>query len=291
MKSWLKNLFGDLLDFIVSKIIPVAAFLGVIALLIFLKDYDARIDMWVNGDWDRYGLIFFAIIPSVVLLLHLFVDGWDEMPGWLWLLSYASVGLSALIINPRNPMASALSVYASLFFVMYSAYFMLFIGMRKLFPKIVRKVAKWTLIGGSALVLVVPVIVSYIIGMDGKLVPHTFEVNEIPLVEIAAVVFFLFGMLFDKVLFSGSSSSSSSTTKYRGSGKPSYQQVYNAAYSAARDSYFTLVEIKGGNGNFTVVLKYNHSDASSKQAYFQRFKSLFVGSFNGHDLSGISINA
>ena len=68
MKKWLKNLFGDLLDFVVSKIVPVAIFLGVLSLLIFLKDYDARIDMWINGDWDRYGLIFLAVIPSAILI-------------------------------------------------------------------------------------------------------------------------------------------------------------------------------------------------------------------------------
>lgn len=290
MKKWLKNLFRDLLDFVVSKIVPVAIFLGVLSLLIFLKDYDARIDMWVNGDWDRYWLIFFAVIPSVILLLNLFVDGWDEMPAWLWLLCYASVGLMALGSNPKNPMASALCVYANLFFVMYSAYFMLFIGMRKVFPKIVRKVAKWVVIGGSALLLIVPIIISYIIAMDGKLVPHNFSVNEIPLVEIAAVAFFLFGLLFDKVLFSGSSSSKV-TAKSQGRGKPDFEKVYTTAYQAARDSYFDLVDVKSSGNNFTIILRYNHSDSSSKQAYFQRFKSLLTSSLSGYDLSGISIQA
>ena len=98
MKKWLKNLLGDLLDFVVSKIAPVAIALAVLSLLIFLKDYDARIDKWCNGDWDRYGLIFFAVIPSVILLLNLLVDDWDEMPAWLWLGCYASVGLTALFI-------------------------------------------------------------------------------------------------------------------------------------------------------------------------------------------------
>lgn len=288
MIKWFKNLFEDLLDFVISKIVPVAIFLGVLSLLIFLKDYNARIDMWINGDWDRYWLIFLAVIPSVILLLNLFVDGWDEMPSWLWLLCYASVGLMALGSNPKHPMASALCVYANLFFVMYSTYFMLFIGLRKLFPKIVRTIAKWVLIGGSALLLVVPIIVSYIIAMDGKLVPHTFEINEIPVVEIAAIAFFLFGMLFDKVLFSGSSSSKV-TTKSQGRSKPDFEKVYTTAYQAARDSYFDLVDVKGSGGNFEIILKYNHSDSSSRQAYFQRFKSLLTSALSGYDLSGISI--
>jgi hypothetical protein len=291
MKRWLKNLFGDLLDFIVSKIIPVAAFLGVIALLIFLKDYDARIDMWVNGDWDRYWLIFFAVIPSVILLLQLFVDGWDELPAWVWLACYASVGLSALISDPRSPIASALCVYANLFFVLYSVYFMLFIGMRKLFPRVIRKGAQWGLIGGSILLLVVPIIISYVLAKEGKLVPHSFEINEIPLVEIAAVVFFLFGMLFDKVIFSGAASGSKITSKSQGRGAPDFEKLYTSAYQAARDSYFDLVDIKGTGNNLTIILKYNHSDHGSKQAYLQRFKNLLASSLSGYDLSGISIKA
>jgi len=132
-----------------------------------------------------------------------------------------------------------------------------------------------------------------VLAKDGKLVPHNFEVSGLPLAVIVGGVMILIAMLADKVISSGSTSKSSASrgVKYQGSGKPSYEQVYKAAYSAARDAYFTLVDIRGGNGNFTVVLKYNHSDTNSKQAYFQRFKSLFVSSFSGYDLSGISIQA
>lgn len=290
MKRWFKNLFDDLLDFVVSKIVPVAIFLVGISLLIFLKDYDARIDMWVNGDWDRYWMIFFAVIPSIVLLLHLFVDGWEEMPAWLWLLCYASVGLSALMSDPKHPIASALCVYANLFFVLYSMYFMLFIGMRKFFPKAIRNIAKWVLIGGSALLLIVPIIMSYILANDGKLVPHTFEIKEMPIVEIVGVAFFLFGMLCDRVLFSGSSSSKVSS-KSQGKGKPDFERLYSAAFQAARDSYFDLVDIKTSGSTHTIILKYNHSSSSSKQAYLQRFKNLLNSSLSGYDLSGISIKA
>ena len=291
MKKWLKNLLGDLLDFVVSKIVPVAIALAVLSLLIFLKDYDARIDKWCNGDWDRYGLIFFAVIPSVILLLNLLVDDWDEMPAWLWLGCYASVGLTALFIDPKAPIASALSVYATLFFVLYSAFFLIFVGLNKFFSYKVINMAKWGLAIASGVLLVVPTIVSFILANDGKLVPHTFEINEMPIVEISALVMFGCGMLFSKVIDS-SSSSRSSSSRSSGRAKPSYNQVYNAASSAARDSYFTLVGVSGGNGGyFTITLKYNHSDRNSRQAYLQRFQNILANLLSGYDVSGISISA
>ena len=292
MKKWLKNLFGDLLDFLVSKVVPVAIALGVLSLLIFLKDYDLRIDKWLNGDWDRYGLIFLGVIPSAILLYDVYNDH-EDTPNWLWLSSYLAIGVMAWLVKPQAAMASALSVYANVFFLMYSLYFLLFVGINK-FPRKIKDIAKWVLGIGSALLLVVPIIIGYVLAKDGKLVPHNFEVSGLPLAVIVGGVMILIAILADKVIPSGSSSKSSVSrgVKYQGSGKPTYEQVYKAAYSAARDSYFTLVDIRGGNGgNFTVVLKYNHSDANSKQAYFQRFKSLFVSSFSGYDLSGISIQA
>ena len=292
MKKWLKNLLSDLWDFVLSKIVPVAIALGVVALLVFLKDYDARIDMWINGDWDRYGLIFLAVIPSAILIYDAIKDH-EDTPNWLWLTSYLSTGLMAWVVTPKAAMASALSVYANLFFVLYSVYFLLFVGINK-FPRKVNDIAKWILGVGSAVLLVVPILVGYILAKDGKLVPHNFEISGWPLSVIVGGVMILLAMLADKVLPSSSSSKSSASkgAKYQGSGKPSYEQVTKATYSAARDSYFSVVDIRGGNGgNYVIVLKYNHSDFNSKQAYLQRFKSLFASSFSGYDLSGISIQA
>jgi len=133
-----------------------------------------------------------------------------------------------------------------------------------------------------------------VLANDGKLVPHNFEVSGLPLAVIVGGVMILIAMLADKVLPSsnGHKSTASKGSKYQGSGKPSYEQVCKAAYSAARDSYFTVVDVRGGNGGYyKIVLRYTHSDASSKQAYFQRFKNLFVSSFSGYDLSGVSIEA
>lgn len=292
MKKWFKNLFSDILDFVVSKVVPVAIGLGVLCLLIFLKDYDLRIDKWINGDWDRYGLIFLAVIPSAILLYDVYNDH-EDTPNWLWLSSYLLIGLMAWVVKPKAAMASALSVYANVFFVLYSLYFLLFVGVDK-FSNKVKDIAKWVLWIGSALLLVVPIIVGFILAKDGKLVPHNFDVSGLPLAVIVGGAMILIAVLADKVLPTGSSSKSSAPrgAKYQGSGKPSYEQVCKAAYSAARDSYFTVVDVRGGNGGYyTIVLKYNHSDANSKQAYFQRFKSLFAGSFSGYDLSGVSIQA
>jgi hypothetical protein len=187
-------------------------------------------------------------------------------------------------------MASALCVFANLFLVLYSAYFLIFVGMHKLFSKKVKYYAQWGLVIASALLLIVPIIMGYIMGKDGSLVPHNFEVEGIPVTLLAGIGLLVCGVLFDKS--APSKSSGSKGVKYQGRGKPTYDQVYKAAYSAARDSYFTLVDVLGGNGGgFAIVLKYNHSDANSKQAYLQRFKSLFAGSFSGYDLSSITISA
>lgn len=289
MKKWLKRLFGNLFDFIVSTILPIAGAIGALALLIFLKDYNARIDMWVNGDWDRYGLIFLAVIPSAILLFDAY-DDHDHIPNWLWFVSYLATGLMAWLVEPKAAMASALSVYANIFFVAYSVYFLLFIGINK-FSRKIKDMAKLVMIIGSALLLVVPIIMGYILAKDGKLVPHNFEVSGIPVAVIVGGIMILLAVLTSKTLPS-SKSSGGSKVKYQGRGKPTYDQVYKAAYSAARNSYFTLVDVLGGNGgNFAIVLRYEHSDANSKQAYLQRFKSLFAGSFSGYDLSGISISA
>jgi hypothetical protein len=51
------------------------------------------------------------------------------------------------------------------------------------------------------------------------------------------------------------------------------------------------VDVKSSGNNFTIILKYNHSDSSSRQAYLQRFKNLLASSLSGYDLSGISIKA
>lgn len=286
MVKWLKNLFGDLLDFVISKIVPVAIALGVLSLLIFLKDYDARIDMWVNGDWDRYGLIFFAVIPSAILIYDSINDH-EDTPNWLWLTSYIATGFIAWLITPKAAMASALSVYANVFFVMYSVYFLLFVGINK-FPRNIKHIAKWVLGVGSALLLVVPIIVGYVLAKDGKLVPHNFEVSGLPLTIIVGGAMILIAILADKVIPASSSSKSSAS---KGRGKPDFEKVYTAAFQAARDSYFELVDVKSSGNNFTIILKYNHSDSSSRQAYLQRFKSLLNNSLSGYDLSGISIKA
>ena len=221
MKKWLKNLFGDLLDFVVSKIVPVAIALGVLSLLIFLKDYDARIDKWINGDWDRYGLIFLAVIPSAILIYDAINDH-EDTPNWLWTTSYLATGLMAWLVTPKAAMASALSVYANVFFVMYSLYFLLFVGFNR-FPRKIKDMAKWVLGIGSALLLVVPIIIGYVLAKDGKLVPHNFEVSGLPLAVIVGGAMILIAILTDKV---APSSGSLKVSSNHGRGKPDFEKVY-----------------------------------------------------------------
>lgn len=121
------------------------------------------------------------------------------------------------------------------------------IKLTKSFPTKIKYIAKWVLGIGSSLLLVVPIIIEYVLAKDDKLVPHNFEVSGLPLSVIVGVAMILIAMLSDKIIPSGSYSRPSSlkVSNNQVRWKLDFEKVYTAAFQAARDSYFVLVDVNG----------------------------------------------
>lgn len=274
-KDFFVRLGKGIIEFVTTKIIPTLIIVGVLAALLLLPDYHADIDRWLWSDLDRLGFLLFVVITSAVLIADMFSD--ESTP--LWIFCFLATVLAVSFIQPKGALSAALAFYGNVFFILYSVYFLVFVGIFN-FSVRVDDIAKKVVAIASGATLVISVILAYILSPMGIYLPSKFTLllNEelIPIPLLICGAFMVIAALCDKSNVHINVSSSG------GSRRANISEMESAAKDAASVvPYAEFGSVTGGT--VTIYISVGGYQANKQRSWFM---DELKKSLNGKSASG-----
>ena len=276
IKDFFVELWQTIVDFVLRFVIPTVIVLAVLAALLLLPDYHSDIGAWRSADLDRLVFLLFSVISSIVLMFAMYSE---EGSGWLWTFCFLATALTVSFLKPHGALSSALAFYGNVFFIVFSIYFLLFVGIFN-FPYEIDEIARKAVIIISGATLLISCVLAFILAPKGIYLPSklTFAINEtqVPIPILLCGVFLVIATIFDKTNIHVSVGGS---TKAKSANLIQMEQAAKGAASAV--PYVEFGNVTGGT--VTMYVTVSGYEANKQEKWFMEE---LRGSLNGLSTSG-----